>query len=115
MVFVSGSGWVNVCWACNLLRVVGLKVVDKVEDADFPVDIKVGISDIEHEQFNRETSVLEAIGRTMPLWLTVVLLILTRLEFVGLKDAGKLQDHGHSQRVSKSLHTQINFETINFA
>eukprot|EP00971_Amphidinium_carterae_P226383 4490483-Amphidinium_carterae.1 len=57
------------------------------DDGDVIADeFAVAVNDEGHDAFVKRPTVLQAILRTMPLWLTVVLLIVTRLEPIGLKD-----------------------------
>mmetsp|Transcript_61253 Transcript_61253/g.145828 ORF Transcript_61253/g.145828 Transcript_61253/m.145828 type:complete len:788 (-) Transcript_61253:160-2523(-) len=56
------------------------------DDDEIPQALTVNVNDEEAEHFNKAPTVLDAVLRTMPLWLTVLLLILTRIEPIGLKD-----------------------------
>jgi len=55
------------------------------DDDEAPAQLTVDIGDEEAEEFNGVPSILEVIFRTLPLWLTFLLLILTRMEPIGLK------------------------------
>lgn len=53
---------------------------------------KIHIDDAHLEHFNQGLNVFDCVFRTMPLWLTVLLLILTRIEPIGLKSALRLKE-----------------------
>ncbi|CAE6973002.1 unnamed protein product [Symbiodinium natans] len=56
------------------------------EDEDGPPgELTVHVDDHHAERFHADVTVFDCVFRTMPLWLTVVLLILTRIEPIGLK------------------------------
>jgi len=97
------------------------------DDGDVIADeFAVAVNDEGHDAFVKRPTVLQAILRTMPLWLTVVLLIVTRLEPIGLKDVlredtptivdGNLGTLGHLSistvgrfRLSKILGTNLSW------
>ena len=65
------------------------------EDSDAEVRSKthkIHIDDAHLEHFNQGLNVFDCVFRTMPLWLTVLLLILTRIEPIGLKSALRLKE-----------------------
>eukprot|EP00435_Cladocopium_sp_Y103_P055175 s719_g18.t1 len=65
------------------------------ENSDFETPSrtkKIHIDDAHHEHFNQGLNAFDVVFRTMPLWLTVLLLILTRIEPIGLKSALRLKE-----------------------
>lgn len=65
------------------------------ENSDFETPSrtkKIDIDDAHLEHFNQGLNVFDCVFRTMPLWLTVLLLILTRIEPIGLKSALRLKE-----------------------
>lgn len=65
------------------------------ENSDFETPSrtkKIDIDDAHLEHFNQGLNVYDCVFRTMPLWLTVLLLILTRIEPIGLKSALRLKE-----------------------
>eukprot|EP00403_Amphidinium_massartii_P034723 CAMPEP_0178447996 /NCGR_PEP_ID=MMETSP0689_2-20121128/41730_1 /TAXON_ID=160604 /ORGANISM="Amphidinium massartii, Strain CS-259" /LENGTH=220 /DNA_ID=CAMNT_0020073115 /DNA_START=245 /DNA_END=907 /DNA_ORIENTATION=+ len=56
------------------------------DDDDAPAAMRLQIDDEDAEEYNVVPTISEAILRTLPLWLMFLLLVLTRIEPIGLKD-----------------------------
>ena len=74
------------------LAILPSKIMAVLEGDKTPkAQVQVEIDDAHAEHFTGLT-LFDCIFRTMPLWLTVLLLILTRIEPIGLKDALRLKE-----------------------
>lgn len=68
------------------ISVAPAKVVAAInQEEDIPQQLTVKVDDSHAEHFHNSVTVFDCVFRTMPLWLTVLLLILTRIEPLGLK------------------------------
>lgn len=74
------------------LAILPSKIMAVLEGDKTPkANVKLEIDDAHAEHFTGLT-LFDCFFRTMPLWLTVLLLILTRIEPIGLKDALRLKE-----------------------